>query len=968
MTTKNIKELLKSGEYPYLDKYTNEVKDMPRQLVGRDKEIDTILAAMLRPELSNVMLLADAGSGKTALVQGCKMRDSGRIYLEVDLSRMVASTSNDINEVGNMLKQLFAETIEFRRETNVEVVLFMDEFHQIVQVSPMAVEAMKPLLADSGTRGVKVIAATTLVEFRDYISSNQPLVERFVRINVPEPDKKMTIDILKGVAKTYGVENQFYNDYIYELIYEYTNRYIPANSQPRKSILVLDAMVGWHRSKGYQLNKKLLADVIYESEGVNVAFRVDGTTIKQELDKKVFAQDLATSTIEQRLQICVADLNNKTKPMSTMIFAGATGVGKGLTNDTVVPVYTLDGSVNEKLNGDLEVGDYVFNRLGQPVKVVGVFPRGEQDIYKVSLADGRVLYTDSSHLWTYLTEKGKHTMNTYTNSTKELYDRGIYRKSNDGRKHLKYYIPMNKATEYPEAKLSVHPYVMGAMIGNGCLTINALTFSSNDECVVERIASLLGDCSFKKNSIRNFNWTFPLIEPKGNIKNKQTKDVFGEYFEIVGKKSPEKRIPKAFMFSSVEQRWNLIKGLFDTDGSIGSKDGGRYNVLYHTTSKGLAEDIQQVLYSLGVASSITVSRYVENNSNNGNYIQYCLHIKSPNELKYRFFWLPRKLEIAKQAGVLGAKNNKKKNKNYEWVAIRDIELMSYKKETTCIYVDDEEHLYQAGQFVVTHNTEVCKQLANILFEDQRALIRFDMTEYVIDESVERFRDELSSAIWMRPYSIVLLDEIEKASPAVTRLLLSVLDDGRLIDRNNREVSFHNAYIIMTTNAGSEIFKNIAQYNTSDTGSGEEIRRYEKLIRRALTTSTGGDKFPVELLGRIDCIVPFQPLSENTMKKICERHLVTLKKNVFDKHNIKVSFDKNVVRYIVEDNMDTDTESGGARRILNKIESEITAEVAKFINKNPNIENIGVKVEGTLAADDKYKLQSDAYIKVVAISK
>lgn len=206
--------------------------------------------------------------------------------------------------------------------------MFIDEFHQLVQMSPTAVEAMKPILADSGTRGIKVIAATTYDEFRRYVAPNQPLVERFKRINLAQPNKAMTIAILKGMAIQYGVSSQFYNDSIYELIYEYTNRYIPSNSQPRKSIRVLDAMVGWYRATGRKLDRKLLADVIYESEGVNVAFRVDATKIKETLDKHVYAQQYATTAISNRLHTAVADLNNKTKPMSSFLFTGSTGVGK----------------------------------------------------------------------------------------------------------------------------------------------------------------------------------------------------------------------------------------------------------------------------------------------------------------------------------------------------------------------------------------------------------------------------------------------------------------------------------------------------------------------------------------------------------------------------------------------------------------------------------------------------------------
>ena len=574
-------------EFECLDLYTAPVKKAEREIVGRENEIRTLYAALMRPELCNVILLAEAGAGKTALVQGTMIRDKNRQYLEVDLARMIADIE-DANRMAARIKKLFDETAEYVKKTNTEVVLFIDEFHQIVQLSAAAVEALKPALADSGTRGIRVIAATTYTEFRKYISSNQPLVERLQRINLAEPDKDTTVKILKGMAERYGVANQFYNDDLFELIYEYTNRYVPANAQPRKSILLLDTMVGWYRSEGRKIDKKLLADVIYITEGVNVSFRVDATTIKARLDERVFAQELATSIIEERLQICVADLNDKTKPMSSFLFTGSTGVGK---------------------------------------------------------------------------------------------------------------------------------------------------------------------------------------------------------------------------------------------------------------------------------------------------------------------------------------------------------------------------------------TELTKQLCQILLDDDRALIRFDMTEYANNDSLDRFRQELTARVWERPYSIVLFDEVEKACAPVTRILLQVLDDGRLIDVNNRVVSFINTYIILTTNAGSEIYENIGHYNVDDSGSGSQMKKYNKLIRTSISETTGDNRFPPELLGRIDAIIPFQPLSEATMKKICIAKLGELKREVEKKHNVVLNYDNRIVRYLIEENMDTSSKSGGARAVVSKLEKEVTTAVARFINANPNVTSIVAVVEGDMAIDNKNQLESDAYVTV-----
>ena len=162
-------------------------------------------------------------------------------------------------------------------------------------------------------------------------------------------------------------------------------------------------------------------------------------------------------------------------------------------------------------------------------------------------------------------------------------------------------------------------------------------------------------------------------------------------------------------------------------------------------------------------------------------------------------------------------------------------------------------------------TEATKQLAKILYDDDRNLIRFDMTEFALDHSLDRFRRELTNRVSAIPYCLILLDEIEKACPPVTRVLLQVLDDGRLLDENEREVTFKNAYIIVTTNSGAEVFQTISNYGQSDKADSKTLDKYDKLLRESILAQSGS-KFPPELLGRIDCIVPFQPLSRRTMMR------------------------------------------------------------------------------------------------------
>ncbi|MBK3589422.1 ATP-dependent Clp protease ATP-binding subunit, partial [Streptomyces sp. MBT57] len=210
------------------------------------------------------------------------------------------------------------------------------------------------------------------------------------------------------------------------------------------------------------------------------------------------------------------------------------------------------------------------------------------------------------------------------------------------------------------------------------------------------------------------------------------------------------------------------------------------------------------------------------------------------------------------------------------------------------------------------------------------------------------------------------DEVEKASAMVTRVLLQVLDDGRLNDDNNREVSFLNTYIVLTTNAGSEIYKSISQYAADDTGSGKQLREYEKLIRRSISSTTGDNRFPPELLGRIDAIVPFQPLSLPTQQKIVRKKLRQMVQEVYVKHGVRVDVDSRVLRYLIEDKGDTDSDAGGARAAVAKLTDEVTTAVATFLNEHPSERRIRIDVVGDLVSDDKTLLSSDAYAEVSAV--
>lgn len=586
--------------YPNLAKYAEFMPPPDRPVVGREREMRLLLASLERPELSNAFLLGDAGSGKTMLVQGVSQFDSGRIYVEVDLAKMAASEKGEDGSVqmASRFKGLVDDAIRYKQDVektyhtsdetrdSAELVMFIDEFHLLVQLSTAAAQAVKPILAQSGRLGIKIIAATTFAEFHEFVEKDQALMQRLQRINIREPNKEVVLHILDSIAKAHGVYDDIYDSQLLELIYEYSNRYVPADSQPRKSILMLDSMIGWYTAfpDEFELDRHLLADVIYDNAGVKVTFEIDGRSIERRLNKRVFSQRFASRSIEQRLQIAVADLHDKSRPISSFLFTGPTGTGK---------------------------------------------------------------------------------------------------------------------------------------------------------------------------------------------------------------------------------------------------------------------------------------------------------------------------------------------------------------------------------------TEMVKGMAQLLFGSDRNMIRFDMSEYALEDSLERFREELTDRVWNNSHSVVLFDEVEKANPAITRLMLQVLDDGRLTNAQGREVSFLNVYIILTTNAGSEIYKDIAHYSSDEDGE-DGLVEYQKVIRRSLINNSS---FAPEIINRMNAIIPFQPLSHDTYRRIILRKLEELQHEIYRVHGIRLHIHADIVDFLVFENHDVDTDSGGARGLVARMDSEVVSQVARYINQHKDVKDIGVLVEGRMAHRHKDMRESEAKITV-----
>jgi ATP-dependent Clp protease ATP-binding subunit ClpC len=567
--------------FPMLRDYAKPLTPLTFPVEGRDHEIGLIQETFARASVSNIFLRGPAGVGKTTLVRAMIKEDKNRLYFEVDLPKMTAveSSGEDVNSViARRMQAMLDEVKEFGRRARailasegvkemIDIVLFIDEFHLLFQLSPAAVEAMKPDLADSVKRNIRVVGATTNDEYYKYrIDDNLPFIERFVSIQLFPPNDNQVVEILKGsasdaIARDFTLKDKFRNKGIYSQIVEYTNRYIPASSQPRKALMMLDSLIGAARYRNIPITRKLLAEKIYDLVGVNVAINVDGQKIKSQLADRVYDQDLAIDAIERYLQLVVADLYDKSRPMASFLFTGASGVGK---------------------------------------------------------------------------------------------------------------------------------------------------------------------------------------------------------------------------------------------------------------------------------------------------------------------------------------------------------------------------------------TELAKALAFVMFGKDDAMIRFNMSEYSEEHRVTALREELARQIDIKPFSILLLDEIEKAHPSCTRLLLQILDDGELSDQNGRLKSFKNTIIISTTNVGADVYSEIAPYlKGRGASTAMALLKYKPLILKALRDSKS---FPNELINRYNAVIPFTPLQNETKLKIAHKKLKDLRQDVFYKHGYDLRVGAEVATWLVyQKGGGVATEDGGARGIVRALDDDFKTAIARAINNGEALE-------------------------------
>lgn len=358
-------------QYPALAKAADIMPPPPATILGRD--LNELRRGLRNPEKANVALLAEPGTGKTAYVQGFAYdKDSLPYYLtlEVNPERLIEKSGDRDNALLTGFNELLDQAGQYSKDHDVIVVLFIDEFHKMMAISPSLMESLKPRLEKSALHGFRLIAATTFQEYNETIAQNRALDQRFLQIKLAELSKDAVLHVLENRAKQHGVIEHL-DAGVLEEIYIESRRLLMSNAQPRASIDILNSMIGdtvkSERMENGKLVKEfytpaelgfvadkilsrpLLKRIIRRGYGVDIDNTVDVKTVIKALHTRLFNQDNATTTVVRLLEMAAHGFSDVTRPKFSFLSTGVTGVGKTemakiISESMMIPLKRFDMS------------------------------------------------------------------------------------------------------------------------------------------------------------------------------------------------------------------------------------------------------------------------------------------------------------------------------------------------------------------------------------------------------------------------------------------------------------------------------------------------------------------------------------------------------------------------------------------------------------------------------------------------
>jgi replicative DNA helicase len=350
------------------------------------------------------------------------------------------------------------------------------------------------------------------------------------------------------------------------------------------------------------------------------------------------------------------------------LLTSVTNSGKAQPLDA--KVLTRDGFKEMR---ELKVGTEIYGEDGKLYKVKNIMPQGKLRAFKVKFSDGAETICNDKHLWNVSdSERKKY-------QTRELRDIMNIKYTNR-------YIQKNNPIEFDKKELPIPPYLLGVLIADGHLSGNTVTFSTDEEYIVNKVKSLIPeDYHVKKQKGDNYGYS---IKHNDHLRNK---NILNQHIKAMGLKvkSYDKFIPKEYLYASKEDRLELLRGLFDCDGCASKTIS---NLMYTTTSTRLKDDMIWLCRSLGYSVKYGVDPRSEKYTSGVCYNISIKHVAGQD----RFFTSPKHTSRYKES-------NKYLEQRHHFKEIIDL---GYDVEMQCIETTNPSGLYITDDFIVTHNSTI----------------------------------------------------------------------------------------------------------------------------------------------------------------------------------------------------------------------------------------------------------------------
>jgi replicative DNA helicase len=460
---------------------------------------------------------------------------------------------------------------------------------------------------------------------------------------------------------------------------------------------------------------------------------------------------------------------------------------KGLVNETLTTLIANTGVGKEQplsskvltpdgftTMGNMKVGSHVVSEFGESQRVSAIFPQGVKPVYELTFQDGSKARCGLEHLWKVKTTDDLVRGNDWRVLTlSEIMKLPLKRG-----KGYNLFMPVCKPVQFNvKSNLPVSPYVLGCLLGDGGFTTDRITFSNPEKDILERLSKELsswGSWVYHKGT--NCQYVFKSNEFKCNKLYRTIKSL-----NLTGVSSKDKFIPKSYLHASIEDRSELLKGLFDTDGNV-SLNGSKS---FSTCSKSLAEDFSYLANSLG----IRVTSNIHNREDEGKSVEYVIRLLT-DEVIY---------SSSKHKYRVGEQGVPSHPRHYELTKVTSIEYVG-EEECQCIMVDSPDHTYITDNFIVTHNTWF-----EVIISSFAMVNGYKVLQFVTEMPEKQMRDRYEVVLYAMTHGAINYSHFKSGK-------LSTEQEKDYFDFLDSDLAEMTPLELITATSPMQVEANIEKYN------------------------------------------------------------------------------------------------------------------------------------------------------------